>query len=321
MTSGAIGMKLVGGLHLADPEGYIDFLANLFPRLAEVKHAGDIARFVMYGSGADEQDYFRFLGVEVDGIEDIPDEMIVLDICENHWTLHQPKDGKDIVIWNDCLSWQWSCMSANARLIGEFSAKCPSEWSSSGIGAARNFQILANGYMGGGENENDDVKIVDYDPSWPDQFDRIASWIKDELGTDFALRVEHYGSTAIPGMPAKPAIDVLVEVPSFEAARKRAIPLFDDPNCEYWVYSEHMVFVIRNDMGQRTHHIHMAPADHVIWKGLAFRDYLREHNEEALRYAALKYELAERYRTDRECYTDAKTEYVQKVTAKALQES
>ena len=70
-------------------------------------------------------------------------------------------------------------------------------------------------------------------------------------------------------------------------------------------------------MGQRTHRVHMAPQGHEIWKGLVFRDTLRSHSEEASRYAALKQELAAGYREDRERYTQAKTEFVRKVTSRA----
>ena len=71
-------------------------------------------------------------------------------------------------------------------------------------------------------------------------------------------------------------------------------------------------------MGHRTHHIHMAPKDHVVWDGLAFRDLLRSHAKERERYAALKRRLAVSFRDDRERYTQAKTEFVLTVTQEAL---
>lgn len=74
-------------------------------------------------------------------------------------------------------------------------------------------------------------------------------------------------------------------------------------------------------MGQRTHHIHMAPQGHKLWEGLAFRDCLRTHDADALRYAALKHKLAKSYRQDRERYTDAKTMFVKEITSKALRYS
>jgi GrpB-like predicted nucleotidyltransferase (UPF0157 family) len=80
-----------------------------------------------------------------------------------------------------------------------------------------------------------------------------------------------------------------------------------------------MTFIKRQKlMGRRTHHVHMAPRDHRLWEGLAFRDYLMSHPREVSRYAALKRELAKTYRQDRERYTQAKTEFVREITSKAL---
>jgi len=138
------------------------------------------------------------------------------------------------------------------------------------------------------------------------------------LGPEIALRIEHYGSTAIPGLPAKPIIDILVEIPSWEAARKRAIPAFNSPEIEYWC-SDHLRFYVRDKLtGLRTHHLHLAPAGHGIWEGLAFRDYLRAHPREAQSYVELKYQLAELHRTDRGAYTDAKEAFVREITERAL---
>jgi len=68
----------------------------------------------------------------------------------------------------------------------------------------------------------------------------------DLLGPGVALRVEHYGSTSIPVCPAKPIIDILVEIPSWEEGRKRAIPVFNSPEIEYWFYNDHMCFILRD---------------------------------------------------------------------------
>lgn len=309
-------MRLVGVLHVNDPDGTIAFLMKTFPRLkSEVKHTGSVARHVQYESGTSDEDHLRFFGIEVDRIEDIPEGMIAWDLRGDTWTVLQPKEGQDVVIWQGGLSWQWLDHSTPGRPVGEFTAQYPvaSEY--------RDFWIFANGYVGIAESFEDDVYLVDYDASWPRQYDEMAHRLQEDLGADIALRIEHYGSTSIPGMPAKPVIDILVEVPSFEEARKRAIPLFNNPEWEYWWYSDHMIFIGRKElMGQRTHHIHMVPAGHRIWDGLAFRDYMRTHPEDASRYAALKYHLAERHRKDREGYTDAKDEFVREVTARALRE-
>jgi GrpB-like predicted nucleotidyltransferase (UPF0157 family) len=181
--------------------------------------------------------------------------------------------------------------------------------------------ISANAYVqpGAPEADGDEVALIDPDPTWSSQFQEMASWLRRRLGPEVAQRIEHYGSTAIPGMSAKPVIDILVEVPSFDVAKRHVVPALNDPQWEYWWYSDHMIFIRRErPMGPRTHHLHLAPRGHRLWEGLAFRDYLRVHPEAAARYAALKRELAQSYRDDREAYTQAKTAFVRQVTAEAL---
>jgi len=203
--------------------------------------------------------------------------------------------------------------------VGEFDARGPTERGSEVSRERRTFSVFANSYFDLRKGAfSDDIEIVDYDPTWPDQFHEMASWLRDRLGPGTALRVEHYGSTAIPNMPAKPVIDILVQVSSFEEGKRNALPLLNDETWEYWWYSGHMVFLKRRaSMGERTHHIHMAPQVHPVWKGITFRDYLRSHPEEAARYAVLKRRLAEVHRGDREGYTQAKAFFVNEITRKA----
>ncbi len=317
-------MRLVGGMQANAREGDISFHAGLFGRLtSEVKATGDPARYVGYESSLGGEDHLRFFGIEVNEIEGvIPAGMVAWDLCDGTWTVSEPKGGRNVVTWREDITWKWLDRPepGHGGMTGEFTARVPERWGSGKISGWRDFRVSANAYVrpkaAGCE---DDVHLVDYDSSWPDQFDEIARRLRAILGGDLTLRVEHYGSTAIPGMPAKPVIDVLVEIPSFEEARKRAIPRLNLKSWEYWWYSHHMIFIRRREfMGRRTHHIHMAPRGHEIWSGLAFRDYLRTHPGEALRYAELKRELASRYREDREGYTIAKGAFVHEVTSKAL---
>jgi GrpB-like predicted nucleotidyltransferase (UPF0157 family)/predicted transcriptional regulator YdeE len=313
-------LRLVGALHTGDPEGVIPFLIKTFPRLVrEVKHTGSVARQVQFQSGEGAEDHLHFLGIEVEKIEDIPEGMIAWDLQGDTWTVLESGHGQDQITWQENVCWQWLDQSVDGKLTGEFTAKVPSNWSKTGTSESTAFGISANSYLGigieGGSDDN--VYLADYDPSWPEKYLEMESRLRKDIGSDVALHIEHYGSTAIPNMPAKPIIDILVEIPSFEEARKRVIPVFNKPECEYWWYKDHMCFIIRDKfMGIRTHHIHMAPAGHRIWDGLKFRDYLRTHPEDASRYAALKRELAEHYRTDRESYTDAKTDFVREVMAR-----
>jgi GrpB-like predicted nucleotidyltransferase (UPF0157 family) len=324
-------IQLVGGQRViasdGDYEDVLRFYGNLFSKLTKkVKYTGNLTRYVGYQSVVGGKDLLHFFGIEVDRIQDIPAGMVAWDLGNSTWTVWGTQDGRDVIISQDDLEWQWLSPSPSGcgRFTGEFTARLPAELGKKETPDRREFWVSANAYVGLQENDasDDQVHLVDYDPSWPQQFAEIATWLRDHLGSDIVLRVEHYGSTAIPGMPAKPIVDVLVEIPSFAEAKKRAVPRLNSETWEYWWYSGHVVFIKRKKlMGQRTHHVHMAPQGHEVWKGLAFRDTLRSHPEEASRYAALKRELAAGYREDRERYTQAKTEFVRQVTSRALPNS
>jgi GrpB-like predicted nucleotidyltransferase (UPF0157 family) len=167
----------------------------------------------------------------------------------------------------------------------------------------------------------DDVQLLPYDPHWPDAFRAQAERLRHLLGHAIA-RVEHVGSTAVPGLSAKPVIDILVEIADFESARQTVLPKLQDDRWEYLWRDDrppgHMMFIRRDAAGARTHHVHMAPPDHPLWERVAFRDYLRAHPEEARRYDQLKAQLAAEHPSDRERYTDGKSEYVKRITALAL---
>lgn len=167
----------------------------------------------------------------------------------------------------------------------------------------------------------DNIVIMEYDRQWVELFEREAIYLRNLLGEALILRIEHFGSTAIPGMPAKPIIDMLVEIPNFDRIQQEALPKLVDARYEYLWRSDrppgHMMFVKRSPDGLRTHHIHMATTGHKFWERLYFRDYLRNHPEEATRYAQLKRDLAAQFLGDREAYTNGKSEYVASITTKA----
>jgi GrpB-like predicted nucleotidyltransferase (UPF0157 family) len=166
-----------------------------------------------------------------------------------------------------------------------------------------------------------DIVIVEYDRRWIELFAREAQNLRNLLGEALILRIEHFGSTAISGMPAKPVIDMLVEIPSFDRAQQAALPKLVNTGYEYLWRGDrppgHMMFIKRSPDGRRTHHIHLATAGHKLWERLYFRDYLCTHPEEATRYAQLKRDLAAQFPSDREAYTNGKSEYVALTTAKA----
>jgi GrpB-like predicted nucleotidyltransferase (UPF0157 family) len=162
----------------------------------------------------------------------------------------------------------------------------------------------------------DEIEIVDYDTSWPRLFEEERVLLERALHAGSILTIEHAGSTAIPGLPAKPIIDIFVAVRSIEVARAVLVEPIEAMGYVYWAENpdrERMFFVkgMPPYGTRRTHHIHVLEPANAAWRRvLAFRDYLREHPDEAQRYHGLKRDLAQRYRTDREAYTRAKDSYV-----------
>lgn len=318
-------MQLIGGLRIgASPPGDYSFYANLFARMTkEVSNTGSLTRYVAFDYLSKEKNPITFLGIEVHGIENIPDGMIAWDLHGSSLTVLEARNGENAIIWQEDVVWQWRDDSPSAcgrGVTGEFGVRVPSEWSGTSFSAYRHFSMTGNAYVAPGQTGcDDDVHLVDYDPTWPGKFNEFSDWLHEHLGSDVALRIEHFGSTAISGMIAKPIIDVLVKVPSFSEAKQRALPSLNNEIWEYWWHYDHMVFVRRDRlMGLRTHHVHMMPEGNELQKRLAFRDYLRAHPADASRYATLKRQLAESHQTNREYYTDAKASFVNEIIAKAM---
>lgn len=171
----------------------------------------------------------------------------------------------------------------------------------------------------------DEVVIVEYDPRWSLMFEEEAARIAEVLSKNLVVCIEHIGSTAVPGLAAKPIIDLLVSVCSLAEAKQIAVSPLEELGYAYWFDNPdpHRMFFVKGlpPNGPRTHHVHIIESDSILQERLLFRDYLREHPDEASRYAQLKRDLAQQFLTDREAYTSGKTEYVQSVMQKIRQES
>jgi len=171
----------------------------------------------------------------------------------------------------------------------------------------------------------EDVAIVPYDPAWPELFRAEAAHLRSCLPGELLGRIEHFGSTAVPGLAAKPILDMLVEVASLEATRRRIAPILEAQSYDYFwrptwgddVPPFYAWFIKRDTAGRRTHHIHMVERDFEHWERLLFRDYLIACPDLAAEYAALKQRLAAEHPGDRVAYTRGKTEFVERVTAEA----
>ena len=172
----------------------------------------------------------------------------------------------------------------------------------------------------------DHIHLVDYDSAWPLMFAAEAARVSSALPRGLVLAIEHFGSTAIPNMVAKPIIDLLVAVRSIQEARETAVGPMEALGYAFWSDNprrDRLFFVkgLPPAAPHRTHHVHMTELNGDLWHRLLFRDYLRCHPDEAQRYAALKRSLVAQHRHDREAYTAAKSDYVDAVMAKAATEA
>jgi GrpB-like predicted nucleotidyltransferase (UPF0157 family) len=159
---------------------------------------------------------------------------------------------------------------------------------------------------------------VTYDPAWPSRFEEERAVLEGLLANWIVADIEHVGSTAVPGLAAKPVIDIMVPVESLEASRG-SIEAASRAGYIYWPYkADVMHWFCKPSAAHRTHHLHIVPFESSLWcDRLCFRDALRSDSKLAERYAELKLHLARRYRHDREAYTEGKADFVTAVLAGA----
>jgi GrpB-like predicted nucleotidyltransferase (UPF0157 family) len=165
------------------------------------------------------------------------------------------------------------------------------------------------------------VIVLAYDPNWPGRFQYLRKRIADALG-GMAAAIEHVGSTAVPGLVAKPIIDIDV-VLTLETRLPAAIERL-----------AHLGYIHRGNLsvpereafrapaGDPPHHLYVCPPCSAEFRRhMAFRNYLRAHPKDAKMYGDLKIALAERFREDRPAYNAAKTKFVEKLTNRAIRGS
>ncbi|MCB9932350.1 MAG: GrpB family protein [Planctomycetes bacterium] len=185
----------------------------------------------------------------------------------------------------------------------------------------------------------DPVIIVDYDPAWPARFAAEAEALLRSLGGAHGL--EHIGSTAVPGLAAKPVIDILLAVDDAAlletTGEEQAVPGEGKPitpagepahvalvqaiaSCDFTYRGVNglpgRLYFFRH--GSASAHVHVAQRDSwFVHDQLLFSDWLRAHPDDAARYEALKRGLAGRFRDDRVAYTNAKSDFIRDVLLRA----
>lgn len=168
------------------------------------------------------------------------------------------------------------------------------------------------------------ILIVDYNPEWPALYQRERDRILPVINP-LVKAVEHVGSTSVPGLGAKPIVDIMVGLYDESMLDSTVEPVVALGYTYYKRYEKDMPFRRHFSIGppesSQKYNLHIVPYGHDFWmRHLLFRDYLRAHPEAAAAYEAFKRDLAPHYENSNE-YSDAKTEFILSIEALAQDES
>jgi GrpB-like predicted nucleotidyltransferase (UPF0157 family) len=160
-----------------------------------------------------------------------------------------------------------------------------------------------------GDLRNDPIEVVPWDPRWESMFEQMRALLAASLG-DQAARIDHVGSTAIPGIPAKPIVDIQVSVPDVEDTDAYRFQIEEHGFALRYIEAGHRYF--RPPPGlPRDYQVHVCQIgsqwerDHLL-----FRDFMRAHPGEAAEYGRLKMRIADRRRNERITYNDEKQPFI-----------
>lgn len=154
------------------------------------------------------------------------------------------------------------------------------------------------------------VEIVEYDPAWPALYAAERERLKPFLA---GAELHHFGSTAVPGLAAKPVIDMIALVADLDAPIAALVSRagYQYPRA-FNATLTHRRFLCYPYASHRTHHLHIVDEPGELERRLRFRDRLRSDPVLAGEYVAMKRTLAQRHRNDREAYTEAKSEFIRR---------
>lgn len=162
------------------------------------------------------------------------------------------------------------------------------------------------------------IRIVGYDPNWPVLFEQEKRRLLSLLGT-VVRDIQHFGSTSIPGLAAKPILDLLGAVRTLDDIPSCTQPLrtlgYEDASVYLggWAIEDRRLFC-KGPYNEGTHHLHLVQFGSETWvQNLRFRDYLRAHPEAVAEYIQVKAQLANRYQNDIDGYTDGKTAFIRAI--------
>jgi GrpB-like predicted nucleotidyltransferase (UPF0157 family) len=159
-----------------------------------------------------------------------------------------------------------------------------------------------------GDAADEPVDVCPYDPAWAAWFENERRLLQQAIGGFVTGGIHHVGSTSVPGLDANPIIDILAGVRDLESACP-CIGLVARLGYVHAPYrATEMLWFCKPHPRRRTHHLHLVPVSSARFHDeLRFRDYLRSHRQARAEYARLKHHLAQRFRSDRDAYTQSKT--------------
>lgn len=161
------------------------------------------------------------------------------------------------------------------------------------------------------------IAVVQYDPSWVHLFEKLRDFVFPVL-SDFVITIEHVGSTSVPGLAAKPIVDMDVVVSTqadVQIAIQRLSTLGYVHEGDLGTVGLH-AFIPPDDVPW--HHLYVCTVENPEYKRhILFRDYLRSHLEDSKKYGDLKLEHAQKFQNDRAAYTNSKSEFVKEVLNRA----
>ena len=161
------------------------------------------------------------------------------------------------------------------------------------------------------------VDVVPYNPEGATEFEREKARILNACGSK-VVAVEHIGSTSVPGLAAKPIIDIAVGIRRLKDAKK-LLPALKKLNYHFYKeFQRQRLFVAKGPDERRTHYLHVMRYNGAKWKtDQLFRNYLRSHPKAVQQYADLKQKLAQTHPDDRRAYADEKDAFIKSIIAKA----
>ncbi len=172
--------------------------------------------------------------------------------------------------------------------------------------------------------DTDSVIIVDYNPQWPQMYEQEKARIQEAIG-EYLIDIQHVGSTSIPGLSAKPVIDIMAVIRNISLVEQCIKPL---ETLDYFYQGEGGIpgrhfFRKPIDISRgRTYHMHMVEKGHDQWAMYQlFREYMLLHPESVQAYDRLKRELAINYGADRVAYTNAKAPFIESIIRAAVKEA